>query len=359
MEEFATRVKQLRGALLRATAAAGVNSRDILTAPVADFRPITWHAPAIYPMEDVGGDSPTVFLSLNYAVRFHAATDLGELYRQVLHTLANGSPEEVLSEDGTFVKVAADACRLEKMEGRVVFSGPVRGAGGVVGSDAGWTFAMEFAAAVASSGLAQLIRSPNDLYAKGPGFEYGIKNGLPIGFEDVWTTDISSYVDTYQAMPRGCGWVTESLDAIDRFYFWAEVYSHEYPDLLPALEILPILRAGLTVDSIYGFEQMLLSNTGQRRLQRQQAQKKPEGLSPREYFQAVDSCIAIMADWRIPDQEKISKMVELLIPGVLSEVKFSSSIWNLNKPVMTLLMRDVKRIGATLDRLKNKRFSGV
>lgn len=336
------RLTLLQMMLVKVLSNAEVDGLRVLCAPVEDYRPITWYAPAIYPMVEVSDDYPSLFTQYGGLRTQLDSYQLRQLYSECLYGL-RWAHKTVLSHDGTWVAKAAEAFELNEPLARVVFSGP-KIEFGEVADVAGVTFALEFAAACICAGHGQLIRTANDFYMLDLecGVEIGVKNGKPIGAEDYWETDISSYVALYISDVRGGGWTQQTLDTIDRIYFWSE----SNPGIA-GLEALPEL---LSILKAYGgpLDQL----TTQLVAMKPAPEPVTKALTLDSYFKKIDEAFGVIADITLPDSHKLSALVEILVPEIVNEAKFKRIFWNYRRPVVRFSMTDIKRMEAFLANLK-------
>lgn len=345
----ATRMLEVKASLMSALGQAGVVGLNVLTAPVLDYRPIEWRAPGIQPMSEVDGVSPTLLARpgvLSLEPRFDAMTEYATVLEQLRQT-----PETLLTEDARAMRTGA-AFGLDQMITRLVFSTPEI-VGGVVADDAGAIFAMEFAAACYSAGLGYLVRSHADYYLEAGSFKLGLKNGVPIGYEQEWPLDLSGHVDVYLTIPRGEAWTTNTLDVIDRLYFWAEAQLSQ-PEAMEGInDILAILKPCMDRNDREILEHQLIRLTP-KTVKSGESKAKLKANKLADAWGKLSEAEALMADWRVSDGQRITMLAELLIPAVLSEGAFNNGIYNLEKPIRTLTDRDVKRINKRLEQLKLK-----
>lgn len=355
MSSIASQVASLRAGILRALVSAEVSGTGILTAAVDDFRPLTWYAPAIYPYTDVGEQFPSVFSGFGFLKYSEAYGKPQKLYEDTLWQLQY-APLEVLSADGSYLQTPANAFNLEEA-GRVVFSGPML-EDGQVGVDAAYTFALEFVAACVCAGMGKLAQSDSDFYIIGDGLRAGIRDGKLIQpgiYRDTtWEVNIRGMVEAYLTMSRGAGWTTHTLDVVDRMTFWYEGLTEMLPGLDGLPEALAFFRGAATPGELRALESGLfgLDRKIERKLEKKRITRKQ--LRPVEYFQRLEECEAVMADWRNTDQVKVMRLLELLVPDILSEKAFISKIWNLDRPVTSLKVNELRRINNTLYNLKHQ-----
>lgn len=342
---YRSKLRALETMLLTALADAGINGVELLTAGINDFRPLTWMAPPIYPLTEIGEALPTVFAGTK-AFRVIPELALAEYHRAMIYL--KESAYEVLSEDLSCLPRLGSAFGLEPEDTRAVFSGPMVD-NFKAAPEAGFTLSLEMAAALYASGVEPLIKDANNFYVvMRDGSKIGVVKGKPSGYEDRWPTDFTGDVEVYLSMQRGAGWTEESLDVIDRIYFWAES-NYDKLEVLGGLhEVLPYLKSGLSNYDKWKLEQDILAVKP----------RKPGPIevkiTPQAVFDRVRQAQEVMADIRIPDQDKIATLVELLVPTVVSESTFNSKFWNLSKPVFTMDRKSVLKIERALERINNK-----
>lgn len=347
MTGVSAQIAAMRKSVLGALDAAGVTGVDIFTRAV-DYRPLEWYAPGIYPHTDINGTSPSLFMGLDTLVYYHEDYTPQQLYDETLRQLAI-DPEAVVAPDQGYLLLPSQAFNLTA-EARVVFSNPVVSDSGGPTDEAAYTFAMEFAAAAASANLGKTYRNDNDFYTIGPGLLVGIRDGRILNAPDWQNVDISGYINAFLSMPRGRPWTTHTLDGLDRLAFWNADQIEPLEGLEGLTEVLPIFRCYLLGSDVDRFaDQLWQLGTKPHRLR-----KKKKRATPADYFRRIDDASALMADWRVTDQQRIMGLLDLLVPYVLPEYSFNKRIYDTSRPVRTLVPNMIKRINKTLEDLKNK-----
>lgn len=344
---LATRLSELEGLLFKALTEAETTGREILTSGVFNFQPIRWFAPPIYPYELIDGDSPSIFLSGEPSFRLLPDQPIQEIYDKTIRRLQE-SPHTVLSADKSWVQYPATSLLGLGSEARVVFSGPAYGKDGTIAPESLQTFAMEFVAVCAASRFGNVIKGPCDFYLDGPSLQAGVRNGKVIGAEHVG--DEGGFIEHLLSVPRGIGWVSDTLDTVDRIYFWCEANAHKAEKVAGLHTLATYLKATLREGRDERLaERMLWGASVKPTVARLITNQR---LSPQEFNERLDKAFAIMSDIRTPDPLKISQLVELLVPWVISEGGFNKSIWNCNHQVTTLKVSDEAKILRNLSKLK-------
>lgn len=347
------RALALRKLALATLESAGVVGIDILTAPVSDYRELTWLAPPIYPAVEVNDDIPTLFSG--EVLQCGTNVELQQAYDRTLNLYLE-SPKAALSNDFSYVEEAATVFGLEGSPARAIFSAPAVDSaitGDTIGVEASYTFAMEFVAACVSAGRGYQYRSADDFFVIDDGLRVGIRNGRVLGFEDKFDQDISSYVEAYLSMPRGIGWTSKTFDILDRLQFWLDAAILDRPDLEPLVYLLPNLRACLEPEELYKLERDIFKLTGEVQPMLPDI-TKPQRLNAQEYFRRVDEAIAIVIDIRIPDADKITQLIDLLVPAVIAEGAFAKNWYSLTNGVITLSKKQHDKLLNNLVKLRDK-----
>lgn len=346
MPIYKGKIQELKHTLLKALVGAGVNGQEILTNGIKDFHPIHWMAPPIYPVTEIAGAIPSVFTGSNAFAIHNNLPRVLHAYNEAMLMLKN-RPWSVVAKDNSYLPDLSWAFGLSGTAGRAVFSGPAIGA--VEASvEAGFTLTLELVAALNAAGKGDLIRGDNEFYILFPDKKVGISKGLPIGYEDLWPLDVSGDLPAYLSMQRGAGWEQHTLDVVDRIYYWLEANPEKMMELDGLTDILSYLRASLVEADLQELEKMVFN------LEPAKFKYVEPKVSPKVYFEKIQEAQEVMADIRIPDQLKVARLVEILVPGVLSETAFNSKLWNLHKKVYTMERKHVLKIERALDKLKNK-----
>lgn len=338
-----TRVREIRDSLLAALSSAGVAGIDILTAPVTDFRPIDWRTPPIKPFYELGGVAPSLIGRFGGITKY-PHVDPSRVYDQTLSEMRY-DVTRALTVDGSYMR-AGTIFDIPAHAIKLAFSTP-ESVDGYPPGDAGAIFALEFAACLCSAGIGELVISDSDYYVAGRGFAYGVRDGRPIGHEDTWDADIGGSIPLYLSAPRGVSWTTYSLDAIDRVYFWYDSLAEKPPELEGLVDALCILRTLDEPSTTSTFERYLYTSRA-----RTKKEVKVEISPIVVQHEKLSEALAVMFDWSYTDEQRISRLAELLVPHVMPEGTFNRRIWNLNRPVRFLSPREVKKIAGTLERLK-------
>lgn len=347
MSRVILRRTELTDALFRGFKQCGIRGRDILTAAV-DWRPLEWIAPGLFPIAETGEDVGSIVCRYGI-LDVLTRTDVYRGYRDTLSMLGE-APSLVMSPERTHMMAAEWTFRLTH-QSRCVLSIPEINEDQVA-PEAGYIFALEYATALANADVGKLIRGPDHLYVvTNDNVSLGVKDGRPIGFEDFWPVDLSGHLGMYLSLPRGAPWTTHTLDVLDRIYFWYESLVEMPPELEALPDMLTILKTTSTKEYLKLLEDRLLA------LEPQGPKvntKEANSRSMLAKIALIGEAEAVLEDWRIPDQEKIVRLVEILIPQVLTEEAFNREIVNLRQRTIYINHRLSKKIRNALLKYKNR-----
>jgi hypothetical protein len=241
----------------------------------------------------------------------------------------------------------AERLQLPPGLGKVVFSSPAR-PGDYMPDEAGSTLAIEFVAVLANMGHGTLVKDDSNFYVELQGIgKVGIYEGELHNYTDLWPHRLDNQINLQLIMPRGVGWTTRQLGAIDRVYFWCNDNPDKLNELEAVLDALAYLKA---FDDDYRnglFETQLLNLKPSDKIKQVKA-----GIADR--LNRIVAAQELMQDFRVPDQAKLATIFELLVPMVVTEKFFNARFWNMHNPIYTLRAREVSRIENQLEKLKNK-----
>ncbi len=342
----AGQITLLRRGVMSALAESGISGVEILTCAVSDFRPIMWMAPPIYPLSELEETLPTMFSGYRTITNTLNVREVLEAYNFSMKNMES-LPYAVFGASCVDNVVMTEAAGLNGDMGRVVFSSNFSKQDGLL-PEAGAVLTMELVATLTNAGVGVLIKDENNFHVILDNEQVvGVVDGQIHGHQRLWPTDLRGQIELQLMAPRGVGWTTKTLDVCDRLYFWLMDNSHRVDNLDGVLDALTYLKAYGHATNDDNFERYLLE------VKPRDKKSKPKNIAANRLAK-ITAAAEIMEDIRVPDNEKIVNLFNLLVPDVMSEIAFARSIWDMSKPVFTLQARVVTRIQNQLFKLKNK-----
>ncbi len=311
--------------VVRALAATGLTQKELLGGAI-EHTDLGWQVPALACQYELEGTPLQMYFDRPTTVN---VTNLYAFWQDALLNLRN-APYKVIGEDG-WRQLSYVLPRSTKGERAMCFSTP-EGFPRNINDYAGVTLSMECAHLLRhSSPVVEVVESDDDYYVTtSEGLQLGVKDGLPMLFNEAWDIPVNGMVREMLQMPRGGLYVGCDYDLISKLRSVAYERRERLKDFHAvdtALQTLRVLAAGAHLPEL------------QTQINRLNFDMQRNHLRLKAFTEAVE----LSNVYRISDRARVTAIRALLVPDFMTMPEFKKKIYHSPQDVPAIITENALR----------------